>query len=139
MSHLCVTIDSHAPCRSLFYKVLPGECASPLRPCQTAVGSLVAVVIRAVVYGIYIIWHFVLVWQGSSDMARMPVNPFRSVCCTLCFEQLLICVWQDCLSSTSLVVPDCCTHPCLTNCVGLCCNMNASCRLPADTVIMSAR
>lgn len=68
-----------------YYEVVPGACASPVRPCQKVAGSLVALVIRAVVYGIYIIWHFVLVWQGSSDMARMPMNTFRSVCCTLCF------------------------------------------------------
>ncbi|KAL3161314.1 hypothetical protein ABBQ38_009668 [Trebouxia sp. C0009 RCD-2024] len=72
IAQLVISLQGH-----YYYKVLPGECALPLRPCQKAVGSLVAVVIRAVVYGIYIIWHFVLVWQGSSDMARMPVNTFR--------------------------------------------------------------
>ena len=42
-------------------------------------GSLAAMVVRAVVYGVYMVWHFVLVFQGSADMARMPTAPFRSI------------------------------------------------------------
>ena len=41
-------------------------------------GSLAAMVVRAAVYGVYMVWHFVLVFQGSADMARMPTAPFRS-------------------------------------------------------------
>lgn len=43
------------------------------------VGSLVAIVVRAAVYGVYMVWHFVLVFQGSADMARMPTAPFRYI------------------------------------------------------------
>ena len=32
----------------------------------------VAALVRAAVYGIYMVWHLVLIFQGSRDMARMP-------------------------------------------------------------------
>ena len=38
---------------------------------------LVAAVVRAAVYGVYMVWHLVLIFQGSRDMARMPLSTFR--------------------------------------------------------------
>ena len=59
------------------YLPVAGQCAEPLRPCKLTTVMLVAAVVRAAVYGIYIVWHLLLIFQGSRDMARMPTSTFR--------------------------------------------------------------
>lgn len=39
--------------------------------------NTVAAFLRMSVYGVFLLWHFVLVFQGLRDMARMPVDSFR--------------------------------------------------------------
>ena len=59
------------------YLPIEGRCANPLRPCNLTTAMLVAAVVRAAVYGTYILWHLLLIFQGSRDMARMPMSTFR--------------------------------------------------------------
>lgn len=48
----------------------------------------VAALVRAAIYGIYMVWHLVLIFQGSRDMARMPLSTFRyNTCITIVLLQ----------------------------------------------------
>ena len=58
---------------------------------------------RVIVYGLFLIWHFVLMFHGMSDIARMPVTKYRWVI-------LLSCVSQP-LALCHPLVLSCVSHP----------------------------
>ena len=53
------------------------SCADPVVPCAYIKTNFVAIIMRVIVYGIFTIWHFVLLIQGMRDVARMPISQFR--------------------------------------------------------------
>ena len=54
-------------------------CITPLDLCVYNASNHIQFIIRCVALGIWSIWYFVLVFQGLTDMARMPYETFRCV------------------------------------------------------------
>ena len=54
-------------------------CITPLQLCVYNSSNYTQFIIRCVALGIWSIWYFVLVFQGLTDMARMPHETFRCV------------------------------------------------------------
>ena len=54
-------------------------CITPLQLCVYNASNHIQFIIRCVALGIWSIWYFVLVFQGLTDMARMPYETFRCV------------------------------------------------------------
>ncbi|KAL0044911.1 hypothetical protein WJX82_001842 [Trebouxia sp. C0006] len=52
-------------------------CITPLQLCVYNSSNYTQFIIRCVALGIWSIWYFVLVFQGLTDMARMPHETFR--------------------------------------------------------------
>ncbi|DBA79451.1 TPA: hypothetical protein ACH3X2_007723 [Trebouxia sp. C0005] len=74
ITQLVVSLDGSA-----FYKPNANElkCITPLMLCVYNVSNHTQFIIRCVALGIWSIWYFVLVFQGLTDMARMPFETFR--------------------------------------------------------------